>query len=64
MRDNYEGKFPESEYSIYMDKISGTNEIAPGTPFNDFSANDIEGKIVKSDVTADEVRDYLKGLYE
>ncbi|GEM_PF-4736679 len=47
-----------------MDKISGTNEIAPGTPFNDFSANDIEGKIVKSDVTADEVRDYLKGLYE
>lgn len=40
----YEGKFPESEYAIYMDKISGTNEIAPGTPFNDFTAKDFEGK--------------------
>lgn len=43
--DGYEGKFPESEYSIYMDKLSGSNEIAPGTPFNDFYANDIEGNL-------------------
>ncbi len=41
--NGYAGKYPESEYAIYMDKISGTNEMIPGMPFNDFSANDLEG---------------------
>lgn len=39
----YEGRYPESEYAIYMNKLAGTSEIAPGLPFNDFSAVDFEG---------------------
>lgn len=41
----YRGKFPESEYAIHMEKLTGSNEITPGTPFNDFSAKDAEGNV-------------------
>lgn len=40
----YQGKFPESEYAFYMERISGSNEITPGSMFNDFSAVDVNGE--------------------
>lgn len=43
--NNYGGKFPDSEYSAYMETISNVNEIVPGNSFNDFTAPDAEGNV-------------------